>query len=908
MSSSAPGPSGVEGPSPAEQVYTVMLRLAPSQLHAKHGEEMTAMFVEALRDAERRGYAAVVHVWLRAAADMAGAWPREIKRRARRRGRVGMPREGRPIMIGSDIRYAVRSLSRQTFATGLVLAMLAIGIAANVAVFSLVNGIFLRPFPFNDPERLMFVNEKAPKWNLDVVGINFPDFDQWRKEQKAFEAIAIWGTSSLNLSDENGAERIAAAQVTHELEDVLRIQPVLGRMFTADEDKPGAPYVAVIGLGLWRDRFGSDPNVLGKTLKLSGQTYAIIGVLPREADVFPGETKLWVPLRGDPSQEGQSYGFNGVGRLRPGLTVEQGEQELLRVHQPIWDKRDDDKIVSPFVQPLRELAVRDYRTAASTLTIAVALLLAVACANVAAVMLARALARRREMGIRVAVGASRWRLLRQLFVENLLLATIGGALGLVLGQWAMRTLIAQLPDQAPAWASFGVDARVMVFAVAASVVTVLLFGWAPALHAVRGDLRSSMNNVANAAMTSQGGRRTLRVLIGGEFALATLLLVCGGLLFRAYDRVQRVDPGFNPQGILTFQISLPEATYKDAAARLAFWERLEERMAALPGVDRAGMITCPPFGCHWGTFYRPEGAPPLGPNDANPVVLYRFATPRYAETIGLRLKAGRWLDAHDGAEGTLPPEAPRHGVAVINETFARTFFPDVENPVGRRFHSSGNDPKRWSFFTVVGIVQDVKHYGLERPMRPGVYFPLRRNAPNTMTMTLRTSGDAEALAASARAGVRALDAELPLFAVRTMEEAMRRSIALRTTYSWMLAIFALMALVLALGGTYGVSSYLVTQRTREIGIRVALGARRGDIVRGVLRTSLAVVGLGIVLGVAASLGLARLLESLLFGVQPTDALILASAVGVLVLAGLIANVLPARRAARVDPMTSLRAE
>jgi predicted permease len=894
----------------AERIYAQLVRLAPSRLRHKHGVEMTAMFAEALVDARRRGMAAVAQTWLRAAADIAGAWRIELGRRARRRGRVGIPREGRPIMIGSDIRYAVRSLSRQKFATGLVLAMLAIGIAANVAVFSLVNGLFLRPFPFGEPERLAYINEKAPKWNLDVTGINFTDFDQWRKDQKLFEAIAIWGTRSLNLADESGAERISAAQVTHELEDVLRIQPIVGRMFTAEEDHPKAPYVTVIGQTLWQERFGGDPNVLGRTLKLSGQTYTIIGVLPRAADVFPADTRLWIPLRGDPNQEGQSYGFEGVGRLRAGVTVEQAEQDLLRAHQPIFDKRDKERIVSPFVQPLRELVVRDYRTAASTLAVAVALLLAVACANVAAVMLARALARRREMAIRVAVGASRLRLLRQLFVENLLLATIGGVLGLLMGQWAIRALIEQLPDQAPPWASFGVDARVMLFAVLASVFTVLLFGWAPALHAVRGDLRSSMNNVANLAMTPQGGRRTLRLLIGAEFALATLLLVCGGLLFRAYDRVQRVDPGFNPQGVLTFQISLPAATYKDAAARFTFWERLEERMKALPGVERAGVVTCPPFGCHWGTIYRPEGAPPLRPDESNPIVLFRYATPPYAEAMGLRLKAGRWLDAHDGQEGVppTPDSPPRDGVAVVNETFARTFFPGVENPVRRRFRSAGDNPKRWTFYTIVGIVQDVKHYGLERPMRPGVYFPLRRDAPNTMTMSLRTSGDPQTLVASARTAVRQVDPELPLFSVRTMDESMRRSIALRTTYSWMLAVFALMALVLALGGTYGVSSYLVTQRTREIGIRVALGARRADIVRGVLRASLAVAGLGIVVGVGASLGLARLLEGLLFGVKPSDALILSSAIGILVLSALVASVFPARRAARVDPMTSLRAE
>jgi predicted permease len=673
-------------------------------------------------------------------------------------------------------------------------------------------------------------------------------------------------------------------------------------MFTADEDKPGGPLVTVISHTLWQERFGGQASVLGSTLKLNGQPRTIIGVLPTEADAYPGDTRLWVPLQGDAAQEGQSYSYNVLGRLKPGVTAEQAEQDLLRAHQPIFDTRDKDRVVTPFVLPLREINVRDFRAAATTLAGAVALLLLVACANVAAVMLARALARRREMGIRVAVGASRLRLIRQLFVENLALSLVGGALGLALGQWAIRALIESLPDGPPPWATFGVDVRVMAFAVTASVLTVLFFGWAPALHATRGDLRFAMHNVANAATSSHGGRRTLRLLIGAEFALATLLLVCGGLLFRAYAQVQNVDPGFSPHGVLTFTISLPSANYPDDAKRLAVWDRLEARVAAVPGVRSAGLVNCPPFGCHWGSFYVAEGAPPRSPADGSPVVVNRFATPTYFPTLGIRLKTGRFFDAADGRGG---PQQER--VVIINETFARTFFPGVDNPVGRRIRSTDNDAP-WN--RIVGYVADVKHYGLERPMRPGVYWPLAQSPPSTMAVALKTDveGGAEALTASARAVVRELDPELPLFNVRTMEASLARTLAMRTTYSWMLAVFALTALALALGGTYGVSSYLVTQRTREIGIRVALGAARADIVRGVLRGGLVTVGIGIVAGIIASLGVGRLLETLLFGVAPHDALILSVATGVLLVAAVLANLLPARRAARVDPMISLRAE
>jgi predicted permease len=861
---------------------------------------MQQLFAVTLDDARRQGRAAVMVAWMRALLDVLGAWPAEWRYHIRQRDRVGMPTEGRPLMLGSDLRYAFRSLARQKVASSLVIAMLALGIAANVAVFSLVNGLFFRPFPFADADRLVFINEKAPQWNLEITGINFPDFDHWRNTQRAFESIAAWTTQNMNMSDEAGAERIAAAAVSHEFGEVLGVQPALGRMFSAEEDKPDGPAVTVISQGLWKERFGADPHVLGRTLKLSGRPFVIIGVLSPQADAYPGGARLWVPLQGNAQQQGQSYSFNGIGRLKAGVTVQQAEQDLLRAHQPIFDSRDRERVVSPFVVALREITVRDFRTAATTLTIAVGLLLVVACANVAAIMLARALARRREMGIRVAVGANRLRLVRQLFAENLVLATLGGVLGLVIGQWTIARLVANLPEGAPPWARFGVDGRVMAFAVAASVVAVLLFGWAPALHAVRGDLRSAMHNIANASTSSPGGRRTLRVLIGAEFALATLLLICGGLLFRAYGRVQNVDPGFSPQGVLTFTLSLPSAVYRDSAARQQFWDRAEARLAQVPGVQSVGLVNCPPLGCHWGSFFAAEGQAPRGANDSNPVVLNRVATPTYFRTMGIRLKSGRFFSAADGRGGDT-----QERVVIINETFARTFFPGVADPVGRRIRST-NDDAPWN--RVVGYVEDIKHYGLERPMRPGVYWPLPQTPPQTMAVAIKTDGEPEALTASARAAIRELDPELPLFSVRTMEQAIRQSMIARTTYSWMLAVFALMALVLALGGTYGVSSFLVTQRVREIGIRVALGAGRADIMRAVLRTSLIVAAIGIVVGVGASLGVARLLETLLFGVAPHDALILSAAVTVLVLAAMVANVLPARRAARVDPMTSLRAE
>jgi putative ABC transport system permease protein len=414
-------------------------------------------------------------------------------------------------------------------------------------------------------------------------------------------------------------------------------------------------------------------------------------------------------------------------------------------------------------------------------------------------------------------------------------------------------------------------------------------------------LNGAMHGAVNAAVGSHGGRRSLGLIVAAEFALATLLVVCGGLLARAYERVNDVDPGFTPQGVLVFTVALPAPVYPDDASRLAFWERVEQRLAQLPGGLSVGLVNCPPFGCHWGSFYIGEGQPPRTAEEGNPVVLNRVATPGYFPTMGIRLEAGRVFDARDGRGG---PEQER--VVVINETFARTYFPGVENPVGRRIRSTGSTDAPWN--RIVGLVEDVKHYGLERPMRPGVYWPLPQRVMPTMAVAIRTAEDPEAITASARAAMRELDPELPLFNVKTMEAALAETLAVRTTYSWMLAVFAVTALALALGGTYGVTSYLVTQRSRELGIRVALGARRHDIVAGVLRSSVVVASAGIAAGVAGALGAGRLLESLLFGVKPHDALILSGAVALPVATALLATLLPANRAARTDPMTSLRVE
>jgi predicted permease len=935
----------------AARRYRRILRLAPAKLRARHGAEMEQAFLDNWKAARERGGIAGSHVWVRATWDVLRA---RLPRRPLAASVPGLPQERRTSMVATEFRSAFRSFRRQKLGTALVVAMLSLGIAANVVVFTLVNGLFLRPFPFPEPDQLVYLNERAPKWNLDQTGINYPDFDLWRKSNQTFAGMALYGGASFNLSDEHGAERITGGLATHDFLSVLRLQPLRGRFFTPDEDRPGIPRVVVISEGTWRTRFGADEAILGKTMQLNGRTLEIVGVLPRQAE-FPGAVAVLIPLSGDPNQQGNSYSYSGIGRLKPGVAPEVGSQDLHRVQETIWNTRDKDRVVSPLVMPLRENFVSQFKTIASALWAAVTLLLIVACANVAAVMLARAIARRKEMGIRLAIGANRLRLLRQLLIENAVLAVVSGVLGVVLGRWAISLLVSATEGNLPSWAMFDLDGRTLLYVALAAAGTSLLFGWAPALHAMRGDLRSAMHDTTAGSTTSPRGRRTLTWLVAAEFTLASVLLVGGVLLFRAFGQVQRVDPGFRPDHTLAFSVSLPAVSYADGAARLAFWDGLLARLRSTPGIETAGIITCPPLTCHWGNFYRIEGRAPLGKDETNPVVLTRVASDGYFEALGVRVVAGRSFDGQDGralfkaeadrraqqeeaqraadarakagaggavrGESAAPPQLPpviADRSVIVNESFVRMAWPGTtpQQAVGRRL-AFNDQTAPW--INIVGVTADVKHYGLERPMRPGIYFPVPQmaNRTNTMAVIVRTKGDPEGMTNTVRQIVGEIDRTLPLYQVRTMESAIADSLRTRATYSWMLAVFAGLAFVLALGGTYGVTSYLVTQRTREIGIRMAMGAGSADILRAVLRGSLSPIGLGVAIGLASAVWLAGLLTgveptapttnpSLLFGVSPGDPAVIAGAAMLLALAALVANWIPARRAARTDPATSIR--
>ncbi|MEP6491877.1 MAG: ABC transporter permease [bacterium] len=881
------------------RTYGAMLRLLPGSLRDKYGDEMAQAFGDELAAAQRRGSLAALGTWLRALSDVARRAPYEHWRRRNQ----PRPKEHRMHSFLSDVRFAVRSFARQPGATALLVLTLALAVAANTAVFTLLDGVFFRPFPFAEPNRLVYLNEKAPRWNLEYTGIDYADFAIWRSRTHSFEAMAVWGGESVNLADGSSAERVDAARVTYDFATVLRIKPIIGRMFTSDEDQAKGPNVVAIGSAIWKERFGGSPDVIGKILRINSAPYTIIGVLPPEAE-FPNGAKLWLPLDGDPKTTGHSYSWDGIGRLKPGVTVDQAARDLDEAHQPIWLKSDSLHTVSPRVMPLRDRFVADFRAAGVALGIGAVLVLFIACANVAGAMLARSMFRRREVGIRVALGASGARVARQLLTESLALAAIGGVGGAFLGAWALRVLVATNAGLVPPWASLSAGPRTILFSIAVVGGTALLFGLAPALSLTRDDPHDALGSGGTRTTASKRDRRLLDVLVVAEIGLAVVLLVTGGLLIRAYDHLRHTDPGFRSAGALTFRISLPAVKYPSEAAQMPFYQTLIDRLQGMPGVDHAALITCAPLsGCHWGNFYRAEGAPALRPNETDPVTLTRYASPDYFATMGVQFVHGRAFRENEGQA-----RGGGYRPVVVNEEFARHAWPTVADPVGKRMEGR-SDTSSTNWTTVVGVVKDAKHYGLSQPMIPGIYFPLTRidtgSNFGTFAFVVHTSGNPVSLFQSVRNAVRALDPELPVFQLQTMQSSLDQSLAQARTVAFVLAAFAAIALTLAIGGIYAVLSYVVGRRRHEIGIRMALGAQSLQVLRMVVRQGLALVLIGLAIGVPAAFVATRLLSSLLVGVTAWDPVTYAAVIVLLVGTGAVAAAVPARRAARVDPKIAL---
>jgi predicted permease len=772
--------------------------------------------------------------------------------------------------------------------------MLGLGIAANTAIFSLFNGLFLRPLPFPESERLVNFDERAPRWELDYTGNNYTDFHPWREENSTFEGMAVWGGAAYNLSLEGVAERVEGAVVTHDMAEVLGIQPVLGRDIAPEDDMPDAPRVVLLGHDLWQDRFGGDPGLVGTTLRLDGEPYEIIGVLPEEA-LFVAEAEVWAPLRLDVEANPYSWYLDGVGRLKPGVTAEQAQQDLERIHKNQIETREVNAITFPTVEPILERFLGEFRLGFLALLGAVGLVLLIACANIAGLMLARSLARGREMGIRVALGAGRRRIVRQLLTESLVLAVAGGLVGTMLGFGLFQLMAVTMPEDVPRWISFHSDARVVLFTFGLVAAAAVMAGLAPAFQASRADPGVALQDATHRSTATGGRRRVLSSLVVGEVALALVLLVVAGLSIRDFQALQAVDPGFRPDGVLTFRVDLPGAAYGEAEDRLLFMEGYTERLGALPGVEVAAVANVVPLAGHWGMGFQVENAPPRDPDEPTPIILNRVASPGYFQAMGVTLQSGRLFTAMDGRE-------EENRVVIVNETAVRRFFPPDQDPVGARARYGDESP----WMTVVGVTRDVKHYGQDEEMRPGVYVPLAQYVIDGPIFVMRTSLDPTSLVAPARRALQELDPNLPIYDVHTMSDRVAESQWVRQASSWLFAVFSGLALILAVGGIYGVISYGVNQRAFELSIRMALGAESGQVLGLVMRQGMLLVGIGTVIGLTGAYAAARGLSALFFGVDAMDPLVYGGVTVLLVGIAVVANLFPARRASKTEPMQSLR--
>ena len=810
-----------------------------------------------------------------------------------------------------DLRYSLRLLARSPAFTVVAVLTLALGIGANAAIFSVVDAVLLEPLPYRAPERLVSIYSRFTNQGFDHFWISPPEYLELRRMARSFADVGGYRNQAANVSGQERPLRVDVTFATASALTTLGVPAERGRWYSAAEDSPQGEQVVLLGDALWRRAFGADPRIVGRRVLVDGVNRTVTGVMPPGAQIGGQRVEAWLPLRLgpiNPHQRGNHY-LDLVARLAPGVTLRQARAEMAGLlvrwqglagageHVPSPEKH-------PLViAPLLDDTVGEARPALRLLWGAVGFVLLIACANVANLQLARAEGRQREIAVRTALGAGRGRLLRQFLTESLLLALAGGGIGLLLAVWGVRAMVATSPDSVPRMAEIAVDPRSLAFTLLVSVVSGVAFGLAPAVHTRAGVAFAALKEGGQRSTAGSARQRLRRGLVVAEVTLAAMLVVGGGLLLRSFWELQRVDPGFQPQGLLTMEVALPRAAYATPVQVAAFVERLTERLAALPGVEAAAVA---------------NGLPPRREVDANDTVFenlpedpkgpphnvdfWQFATRDYFRAMRIRLAAGRFFTPQDGAQGP--------GVAVINETMARRFWPG-KNPIGRRVKGYGPDDK---WLTIVGIAHDVKQQGLDQKTGTELYF-LESQAPATVDyaprdfyVVLRCPRDPMLLAAPARAEIQRLDPTLPVAHLAPMERVLYQSMARPRFVTLLVMLFALVALALAAIGTYGVLAYSVEQRTQEIGVRMALGAEVRGILAMVLRQGLGLAASGLVLGLALAVVLRRVLASVLFGVSAADPLTFAGVAAILTLVATAACYLPARRAAAVAPAEALRHE
>ncbi len=801
-----------------------------------------------------------------------------------------------------DLRYAIRTLMKKPGFALIAIVTLALGIGASTAIFTVVDAALLRGLPYSAPERLYHIWESTPQKEFAQREFSYPDYQDYQQNQ-VFEGIAAYTGGGAIMSGRGEPERIFAPSATANFFSVLGVEPVIGRAFQPGEDKPGAPRVTVLTYGMWQRRFGGDAGIIGQPLTINGESYTVIGVLPASFQFALRRADLWLPYQPNEAQLTRRFmhGTNVIGRLRSGVHIDQAQTELNVIAKRIEQEHNQSHAGTGVrLVPLQEQFVGNVKPILLVLLAAVGFVLLIACANVASLLLTRSISRQKEVAIRAALGASRWRVVRQLLTESVLLSLAGGAAGLLIAYWGVDALVAALPESQinalPFLKSLHIDARILGFSFGLSLLTGLVFGLAPALQSSRLELNEVLKEGGRA--TSGGTRQRLRsALVTAEIALAVVLLVGAGLMMKSLLRLLQTNVGFNPENVLTMTIALPPSKYGDPNRQVSFHEQLKQRVQSLPGVNGTGTVNILPLQGGNTTRFLVEGDPVPAPGqevEAN----FRIVDETYFKTLGIPLLAGRMFDERDKAD------AP--GVVVIGKTVADRVFAG-RDPIGRRInYASVQGPPD----LIVGVVADVKIAGLDEAIRPVLYYPFRQSPSMATNLVVRTNADPAALAGAIRNETRLLEPDVALFGVRAMEELISESPAafMRRFPALLIGIFAGVALLLASIGIYGVVSYSVSQQTHHIGVRMALGAQPSDILKMVLKQGLGVSLAGLAIGVLAALALMRLLRSLLYEVQTNDLETFAIVVGTLFVVALLACYIPARRATKVDPLVALRYE
>jgi putative ABC transport system permease protein len=800
-----------------------------------------------------------------------------------------------------DLRYGTRMLIKKPGFTLVAVITLALGIGANTAIFSVVNAVLLRPLPYRDPDRIVALWSARPERATTNRPVSTPDFEDWRTQNSVFETMAAFpavDTTGVTLTGHGEAEQLPTAYVTEDFFTMLGVQAALGRALAPDEHEAGRNQVVVVSHGLWQRRFGADPGIAGKSLTLDGRSFTVTGVMPPGLQLPAADTEVWVSLsligpERVPRVRGNAW-LAVMARLKPGVSHEQARTNLATIAQGLEEKYPDSNrgLNDVTVTPLHKQLVGDVQPALLAIFAAVGFVLLIACANLANLQLARFEQRQKEMAIRASLGAGRARLLRQLLTESVLLALVGGSLGLLLAVWGKDLLISFAPANIPRLEESWLDLRALGFTLLVSIATGLIFGLAPAARLTRVELAEALKEGGRSAAGS--GRKGVRdALVVAEIALAVVLVIGAGLVARSLYRLLQIDPGFQPEHVLTLQVNVPTYREPQRAQYTAFLQQALEQVEQTPGVIAVGMVRPLPLrGAGESTSFVITDQPPP-PAGQEPVAARRMISPNYFRAMGIGLLSGRDFNAQD-REGAQP-------VTIISQDLARQFFPE-QDPVGRSLSMAG------AAWVIVGVAAEVRLQGLSQGSTPTIYVPHAQSPRRGMTFVVRTGGDPLSLAGSITSAIQSVNKDQPVIRVEAMEQVVADSLAQSRFSAVLLSLFGTLALALAAVGIYGVMAYNVTQRTREIGLRMALGAQAGDVLRLVIGQGLKLALLGVALGVTGAFALTRLLKALLFSVSTTDPLTFGVVTALLAVVALLACFIPARRAAKVDPMVALRYE